>query len=46
MSTDGCFVLEGGDGDVESHIDRMAERFPNGDDPMMKHVINAHQVRC
>ena len=43
---DGCTLLEGGDEDVEDYIDRMAERFPNGDDPMMKHVINAQCTKC
>ena len=31
-------MSDNSDGDVEDYIDRMAERFPNGDDPMMKHV--------
>lgn len=43
---DGCFVLEGGDGDVEGYINRMAERFPNGEDPMMKHTLFVQCKKC
>ena len=43
---DGCSGLEGGDDDVEDYIDRVAERFPNGEDPMMKHVFFVKCQKC
>ena len=32
--------------DLDDEIDRMAERFPDGEDPMLKHVINAQCTKC
>ena len=35
-----------GHGDVEDSIDAMAERFPNGEDPMLRNVIRAQCQKC
>ena len=33
-------------GDLEDLIDETAERFPDGDDPLMHHIIEAKCGRC
>ena len=44
---DACETAENLDPtDLEDQIDQMAERFPNGEDPMMKHVFFVKCQKC